>query len=450
MLKNFYLASGLLIISLFCSDSYQVFAKNRHTEISKKYLNKPIATVIEYPGIMAKAEGKIITARDVENRLKLAFLSSRSHLTEKMKEAAKKDILKELIDETLKYKWAKKFKPKTGWVSKEEVEKAFADIAKRNNMDKKSFVKFLNSHAVSEKILKKQIMHQMTWMRYIEARYTRSIKVPDQEIDREYAEMLKREGQNTYCLSRLFIPFSDQKHEASALRRITNLQNMLMGGANIADLARQFSKSKEAANGGDLGWVVKEQLSKEEYSVVKNMDVGSLRIVKNRNGYSLLILRDKKRGGQKYYTLSKVVNVVFGYRPGAPLEEEAENAMNLALSLKDKNPTCSAFLKAARSVAQVSEANPIVQESLPKELENILKKVKVNSLSEPVMTPNGVIVFCVLARSKNNISLPSKDDLKMQKFNERLEIFADRELQDIKKRATWDVEKRLGTKSDYI
>lgn len=445
MLKNFYLASGLLIINLIYSDSYQVFAEEKNFQKS----HAPI-TVIEYPGIMAKVEGKIITAREVENRLKLAFLSSNSHLTEKMKEAARKDILKELIDETLKYKWAKKFKPKTGWVSKQEVEQAFTDIAKRNNMDKRSFSKFLNSHAVSEETLKKQIMHQMTWIRYIEARYTRSIKIPEQEIDREYNQMLKRESKDTYCLSRLFIPFSDQKHEASALKRITNLQNMLIEGANVADLARQFSKSKEASNGGDLGWVVKEQLSNEEYNVVKNMDIGSLRIVKNRNGYSLLILRDKKRGGQKYYTLAKVINVVFGYRPGTPIEEEAENAMNLALSIKDKNPTCSAFLKAARSIAHVSQPNAIVLESSPKELENILRKVEVNSLSEPVMTPNGVIVFCVLSKSKNNISLPSKNDLKMQKFNERLEIFADRELQDIKKRATWEVKKRLGTKSDYI
>lgn len=103
-------------------------------------------------------------------------------------------------------------------------------------MSKDQFLKFLALHKVSEKTLKDQILHQITWVRYIEARYGRFIKISEKDIDKEY-------------------------------------------------------------------------------QTVSQMDIGSLKIVKNKNGFSLLILKDKKLGGQKYMTSTTLMNIIFPY-PG--------------------------------------------------------------------------------------------------------------------------------------
>ncbi len=69
-------------------------------------------------------------------------------------------------------------------------------------------------------------------------------------------------------------------------------------GESIADLARSFSYSAEAANGGEVGWVEKGQLVPSMDKVLFSLPVGKVSsIVKSPYGYHIFQVMEKDPGG---------------------------------------------------------------------------------------------------------------------------------------------------------
>lgn len=74
----------------------------------------------------------------------------------------------------------------------------------------------------------------------------------------------------------------------------------LLQGGDFTILAKDRSKSKSAKNGGDLGFIQRDKLSKEMNNVVGALEVGQISSVfKGPDGYYIIKLEVKKGGKQK-------------------------------------------------------------------------------------------------------------------------------------------------------
>ncbi|MDR0632027.1 MAG: peptidylprolyl isomerase [Holosporaceae bacterium] len=398
----------------------------------------------EYDGIIAVVNDDIITYLDLEERV--ALFSIGEKVSDELRARVLPEVLKEMVQEKLKWQCAKKYAPKGGWATANEVKTAFSNIAKRNNLSYDSFCKLLESKNVSKNTLMRQIRINLSWISYINARFGKLVNVSETEVNQTIAQIKEKENTESYYVHRMFFPVSDNKNEGAVSSQVNNLKQMLLKGADFHNLARQFSQDPSANKGGEIGWIFHGQLSPEENRALGEMSMGEYRVVRNTRGYVILFLQDKKEAGLKSFTVLKFVQVIVPFRDANPPREEIESLMNYALDLKRNSHSCSEFIKRAKdsSFCGISDPVTITLEEMQPQFRSMIAPLQSGSIGNPLMTPNGIVTICMLDRKTQQIPEPTPNDIKMQKTNERLSVFADREIQDFRRKSEIKVSEKYG------
>ncbi|MGH7247005.1 MAG: peptidylprolyl isomerase [Pseudomonadota bacterium] len=125
--------------------------------------------------VVALVDGVPITAFDVQERTKLMQMSS-------PKPPARKEVIDSLIDEILEIREAKNFSIE---VPDSEVEKAYANVAKRLGVDSDKLTQMLKAGGASEATLKHRLRAQLAWDALIRGRYQASLEIPDSDVEAE-------------------------------------------------------------------------------------------------------------------------------------------------------------------------------------------------------------------------------------------------------------------------
>lgn len=398
---------------------------------------------IKYEGIVAIVNGNIITSLDLDDQVKMAILSSG------MKDSAelRREILKSMITEEIKWGLLKKFAGKVDWVSENDIEDSFASIAKRNNMSSESFSKLLVSKGINLKAFKHSIRVNLSWIEYVKAKYGKNVNITERELVATLDDIKENKKKESFLVSRMFFPVTDSSSVKAVKDRAYTINHMLAQNARFGELARKFSKSPDARNGGDLGWIYEGQLSREEYSALKSMRVGESRVVQNSRGFYILQLRDKREAGKDSITHLRFIQV------GVPRPEYAngQDTRSLINQLRSRYSNAKAFIDQARTIGCfVSEPLSGILEAMAPEVRKAVEHCPVNGLSRVVSNEQALFVFCVLDRREEKIPEPTLDDIRNQKINEKFSIFSDKELSELKKRADIKLDKRYGKTSDFV
>ena len=398
---------------------------------------------IKYEGIVAIVNGNIITSLDLDDQVKMAILSSG------MKDSTelRREILKSMITEEIKWGLLKKFAGKVDWVSEKDIEDSFASIAKRNNMSSESFSKLLASKGINLKAFKHSIRVNLSWIEYVKAKYGKNVNITERELVATLDGIKENKKKESFLVSRMFFPVTDSSSVKAVKDRAYTINHMLAQNARFGELARKFSKSPDARNGGDLGWIYEGQLSREEYSALKSMRVGESRVVQNSRGFYILQLRDKREAGKDSITHLRFIQV------GVPRPEYAngQDTRSLINQLRSRYSNAKAFIDQARTIGCfVSEPLSGILEAMAPEVRKAVEHCPVNGLSRVVSNEQALFVFCVLDRREEKIPEPTLDDIRNQKINEKFSIFSDKELSELKKRADIKLDKRYGKASDFV
>lgn len=398
---------------------------------------------IKYEGIVAIVNGNIITSLDLDDQVKMAILSSG------MKDSAelRREILKSMITEEIKWGLLKKFAGKVDWVSENDIEDSFASIAKRNNMSSESFSKLLVSKGINLKAFKHSIRVNLSWIEYVKAKYGKNVNITERELVATLDGIKENKKKESFLVSRMFFPVTDSSSVKAVKDRAYTINHMLAQNARFGELARKFSKSPDARNGGDLGWIYEGQLSREEYSALESMKVGESRVVQNSRGFYVLQLRDKREAGKDSITHLRFIQV------GVPRPEYAngQDTRSLINQLRSRYSNAKAFIDQARTIGCfVSDPLSGILEAMAPEVRKAVEHCPVNGLSRVVSNEQALFVFCVLDRREEKIPEPTLDDIRNQKINEKFSIFSDKELSELKKRADIKLDKRYGKTSDFV
>jgi peptidyl-prolyl cis-trans isomerase SurA len=402
----------------------------------------------EYSGIVASVNDEIITFYDLESRVQLVLLSIGSKVSNDARAQIQSEVLHEMIDEKLKNQCIQKSMPKGGWLPRREVKEAvnntIGEIAKQINKTPEQFLEFLKSKGIRSNIINSQIEIGLGWIEYIKARFAKNINISESELNKIYAAVKEKLTKESYFVYRIFLPTAKQSDESSVAVHANNLMNMLRNGADFARLAKQFSKSADSRNGGELGWVFQGQLSRDEEDALKKMAIGSCTIVKSRRGYYILYLRDKRESGVRSFTDLKIVQVIMPFSEAKPSKDIVDPLLDYINDLRKNSSNARTFIAKAKeaSILIVSDQMPAVLESMQPQFRNAIANVSVNGFSNPIMIEGGILVLCVLDKKTTTLKEPSREDVKCQKTNEKLSLFAERELQDLRKKAVIVIDKK--------
>lgn len=386
--------------------------------------------------VAAVVNDHIISVTDVRNRALLAILSSGMEGSEQVIQELSPQVLKTLIEEVLQKQMAEK----VGLSMDEgEVDYAISEIEQQNQMSSGHLLKVLAQKGIPATTIRNQVKSSTLWREYISARYGDFVQITEGQIDRKVEELEASRKEPQVLLGEIFLPFEAGKDEAAALKMAKNLSSKAAKGARFSALARQFSGAASAAKGGDIGWVSEKRLNSDIAEAVKKTETGGLTPpIKGRDGYFLMMIRDRRAAGESldkdtFYTFRQLTFPL----PQNPSEEQLYNTYTRAQSLAQNAKSCTMLdtLVAKRKGVNSQKIKKASSHSMPFELRKLLDTLKPGRASKPVLTPNGAMLFMLCEKEEINPETPSRDDIRNHLKGEELSRIADRELRNLKSAA---------------
>jgi len=176
----------------------------------------------------------------------------------------------------------------------DDVNKAVEGIRQKMNLSKEEFEATIKKEGFSMQDYRQKLKDQILISRIVDIEVRNKIVVSEADI-REYLKYhpelsMENEG---YHIAQIFIDSkNDQKAVEGKLRAIYGALNM---GTPFSEVARKYSEDGSASKGGDLGFVKKDQLSKEFLDVLGRIRDGEVSPpFSSENGIHVVMLRETR------------------------------------------------------------------------------------------------------------------------------------------------------------
>lgn len=280
-----------LFLLLFISFAAPAFAADKAQPAPAAAAAAPQAAPKTYsPRIAALVNDEVISSLDVQSRMGLLFASTNIEDSDDNKKKLFPQILRSLIDEKLQMQEAKRLNIT---VTEGEVQAAIGRLAQQNNIPPENFAEMLQSRGLRYSDLITQIRSTIAWTKIVRQRFNTSAVVTEDEIEERLNQIKQNTSKPQYLLAEIFLPIESPDQEADVQALAEKLVMEVVNGANFASLAREFSQSASAEQGGDLGWVRADQLEQEVEQRLQNMTPNQIsKALRLTDGYKIILLRD--------------------------------------------------------------------------------------------------------------------------------------------------------------
>ena len=151
---------------------------------------------------------------------------------------------------------------------------------------------------MSPETLREQLRAEISWRGWIRGRYGQRLAVGDDQIKAYQKRLDAQAGKPQYQITEIFIDANRVGGQPQAEQGAAQLIGEIQKGAPIAAVARQFSNSPSAANGGEVGWISTGELPPEVDRVLDGLRPGQLAPpIPVKDGVYIIYLKDKRAGG---------------------------------------------------------------------------------------------------------------------------------------------------------
>jgi len=396
--------------------------------------------------IIAVVNGDVVTQADVVGRTRLFALNAGIPVAPEVLNRLVPQVTRLLVDERLRLQEATRRRIP---VTDEDVADAIADLERRNSLPPGTLRQQLRSVGIPPRVLFDQIRTQISWARLIRGQLGPQAQPSEDEIGEAMQTAKARVGQPEFLASEIFVPIDDPREEAETLGFVNQVIGQLRAGTPFPVAATQFSQAQTALQGGDLGWVRKEEVDPEVAGVLERMPPGAIsNPIRVPGGFQIVTLRQRRETGREIATLLSVRQAFFAFQgaldpqnPTAQQRDAVERAQRLASGARD----CAAVEAASRSQGGDRPADPgqvRLETVQPPPLRALLAGLSPGKASQPIVTPEGVLVMMVCTKEQRNLAELTTDQARQQLLRDRIEN-ASRQLQrDLRRRAV--IEMRTG------
>lgn len=206
----------------------------------------------------------------------------------------REDILNRLIDQKLTDQEIKK--AKLG-VSDEEIDGAVERIKEKNLYSDADFRKALAAEGMSLEEYRKNMKEQILRSRLVNREVKSKIVITEQDVNAYYEAHPEEYGrEQKYHLRNIIMrlpPMAAEAKKRDVLKRMVEVLEKLNNGEPFENLARQYSESNQAAEGGDLGLFKLEALSPQLQESLKDLRAGEFTsVLETDQGYQIFYIQE--------------------------------------------------------------------------------------------------------------------------------------------------------------
>jgi peptidyl-prolyl cis-trans isomerase SurA len=387
--------------------------------------------------IVALVNDEVISARDVENRVRLTLASSGLENSDDNRRRVQSQALRALVDEKVQAQEASRLGI---FATDREVADAIARIEQANRLPRGQLVRLLEQGGIGMTALEQQVRGALVWQKLIQRRLRPQVQIADDEIDEVYEGLKARQGSPEFLLAEIFLPVENPDQDDEVRQTATSLIQQIQRGAGFAAVAQQFSRSATAGSGGDLGWVQEGQLDAELEAAVKSMRVGEVsQPIRSPGGYYILGLRNRRAvaTAPPDEAVVALTQLVF---PAANAQELAAS-QQLAETARRSVGDCAGLAGLARElrIAPPAEAQRLRVADVNPSIRDKVRQLQAGQTSEPIRSGSTLVVLVACARDDPPSGLPSKSDIEETLLRQRLELLSRRYLRDLRRQANVEI-----------
>jgi len=381
--------------------------------------------------------GEIVTGTDVEQRLALIVSANQGKIDAEEKERLRMQVLRNLIDETLRIQEAKAADVPA---DDAQVEATYERVATQNfGQSPEALEKYLARIGSSSASLKRQIRGELAWQNLLRRNTQPFVNISEGEVQEAMQRLEASKGTEEYRIGEIFLAATDVNKQ-QVFANAQKIVEQLKGGGSFVAYARQYSEASTAAVGGDLGWIRLAQLPSELSAAAGTMAAGQLAgPIEIRGGFSILYLIDKRQvlTADPRDALLSLKQISIEFPKGTSNETAGKRAAEFAAAVKAIKGCGDAEAQATKIGATVVANDQIKARDLPGALQETLLNLPVGQTTPPFGSiEEGVRVLMLCGRDDPKVSNgPSFDEMMAQMEDDRVNKRAQTYLRDLRRDA---------------
>lgn len=315
----------------------------------------------------------------------------------------------------------------------------------QNQMSLEAWRKKLVAEGTNLQRWQQNLKDQLTLQRLTERNVPPRIRASDAEIDAVISERMQARA-NTNAnieLAHILIATPERASfsELSQLQaRAQSVMQRLSAGESFANLAKEFSNGTERDQGGLMGLRPMDRYPTLFAEAAEKLKVGEISpLLRSDAGFHILKLVSRQSSQTMTVIETRARHILL--RPGGQLSQNAARAQLLDFK-RQLEAGRADFAKLARDHSQDGSAESggdlgwVAPGAFVPEFEEVMNKLQINQISEPVISRFGVHLIQVLARreapiSERELRETARNWVRQRKFDETYEAW----VQEVRGRA---------------
>jgi peptidyl-prolyl cis-trans isomerase SurA len=391
-------------------------------------------------GVVAIVNDNIISSYDLSQRVALLIATTGVRPTPQNLPQLQQEALRGLIDERLEVDEIRREEKEQKFsimADDDEVNDYIGRIAQGSRMTTEQLFAALGSVGVAPETLKDQIRAQRSWAHWIQGRYGGSrLKIGQDQINLAIQAIEAEAAKPQYNLGEIFIDASRAGGIDQATNGAQQLITQMQQGAPFAAVARQFSSTSTAANGGDAGWLTESAMPPEVRAAVLQMRAGQLSApIVTRDGVYIILLKDKRAGSDSMIVELKQAAISLD---ASATDAAVSAAQTKLMALKAKITSCADVEPQAAKFDGVvaGDLGQTDLKDLAPSFQQAIAGLKVGQVSDPIRTSAGLHLIALCDRHQSGVNIPSRDEIEARLEDQQLDLISRRYLRDLRSSAT--------------